>query len=99
MAYPKQSYSVPIGAFDEFDQPAAGVFSVHEMDMGPKMRVSCLCLIWSYDTIPLYTLYVHAAHFPTAILATCYTVLIYALGLIKNHLVPLYVCMCSFCAF
>ena len=41
MAYPGQSFSIPIWAFDELNQPAAGVFSVHEMDVVTSMHVSC----------------------------------------------------------
>ena len=49
MAYPHQNYSVPIGAFDEYGQPTAGVFSVREEDVSMKMnvrRLSCY-LIWA----------------------------------------------------
>ena len=44
MAYPRQGYSVPIAALDEYDHPTAGVFRVREKDVGTKMHVSCMLL-------------------------------------------------------
>lgn len=48
MAYPRQNYSIPIGAFDEYDQPAAGVFSVREKANGTKMQVSCRSTLFGH---------------------------------------------------
>ena len=48
MAYPRQGYSVPIAALDEYDHPTAGVFRVHETGVGTKMHVSCMLLYIPY---------------------------------------------------
>ena len=65
MAYPRQGYSAPIAALDEYNHPTAGVFRVR--DVGTKMHVSCMLLNLPYMGI-LHTfhstLYGYASHLP-----------------------------------